>query len=308
MGLPGGGAQNRGDRPGQMGDALPALDFGPGRHAAQVALGGAVGCALLDDGTVSCWGKGAETPTPSPVSLVSSVNPTTAPVRSLSGSTSGVLVLFTDGSVTRLFEPSDGPFLAPDEHATIVHGGGLQGECALVNGGAVSCVISAGSTDSYMRSIDGADSFYYYSFIDGSISIGLNLGPGAFTGPVPLPSLIGFGMTGWGMCAIYPDSSVGCQKFFSDNDWPCRPDWCVPSTSPNDGTLFIQLGQKAVDLTSGGGQHICALLANGEVRCWSSYTSIYGLNDAIGSSFDLTQTNGMWTFGPFHSIDLGHHP
>jgi hypothetical protein len=308
LGLPGGGTQNRGDRPGQMGDALPALDFGPGRHATQLALGGSVACALLDNGSVSCWGKGAGTQTPSPVSLVSSLNPTTAPVRTLSGSTSGMLVLFTDGTVTRLFEPSSVPFLAPNEHATVVHGGGLQGECALVNGGVIGCRYNGFADDSFGLSIDGTDAFFSYVLqSDGAVEVGPNLGPDAFTGPVPLPSLSDFGITGFGMCAIYSDSRVGCQKFFTGKDWPCRPDWCVPSSSPKDGTLFIQLGQKAVGLTSGGGEHICALLANGEVRCWSEYMSIYGPSDAIGSSFDLTQTNGQWSFGPFHSIDLGHH-
>jgi hypothetical protein len=50
------------------------------------------------------------------------------------------------------------------------------------------------------------------------------------------------------------------------------------------------------------------LLANGEVRCWATYMSTGYPVDAIGSSFDLVETNGVWSFGPFHSIDLGHPP
>jgi hypothetical protein len=308
LGLPGAGTQNRGDEPGEMGDALPALDFGPGRHAVQVALGVTVACALLDDGSVSCWGKGAGTLTPSPVTLASSFNPTTAPVRALSGTSNGMLVLFTDGTVTRLFEPSTVPFLAPNVQATAVRGFGIEGECALVNGGVISCIISLGPPYPYAQSIDGADSFYSYVVgSDGSVEVGRNLGPNAYASPVPLPSLVSFGMVSLGMCAIYPDGSVGCQKFFESNSWPCTPDWCVPSTAPNDGTIFIQLGQKAVDLTSGGGWQICALLANGEVRCWASYMATDAPVDAIGSSFDLVETNGMWSYGPFHSIDLGTH-
>jgi hypothetical protein len=305
LGLPGDGTQNRGDQPGEMGDALPALALGQGRRAVQIAVGAAVACALLDDGSVSCWGKGAPSRTPSPVSA-SSFNPTSAPVRTLAGSGVGMLVLFTDGTVTRLFESSTVPFLAPPEHATVVHGLGLEGECALVNGGVVSCNNLVYPGDTYMQSIDGADSFYAYEVNGGSISWGRNLGPDAFTGPVPLPSLSDFGTSGIGMCAIYPDGGVGCQKFFTIYG-ACTPDWCVPSTAPNDGTIFMQLGQKAVGLTFGGGQHICALLANGEVRCWSGYMSTTNPIDAIGSSFDLVQTNGTWAYGPFHSIDLGHH-
>jgi alpha-tubulin suppressor-like RCC1 family protein len=47
----------RGDGPGEMGDALPAVDLGPGRTALQVSAGGFHTCALLDNLTVKCWGR-----------------------------------------------------------------------------------------------------------------------------------------------------------------------------------------------------------------------------------------------------------
>lgn len=51
---------NRGDMPGQMGDALPTLDFGAGRTVKQVALTVAGGCALLDNDTLKCWGANSK--------------------------------------------------------------------------------------------------------------------------------------------------------------------------------------------------------------------------------------------------------
>lgn len=48
--------RHRGDAPGEMGEALPAVDLGAGRAAIDVAAGAAHTCALLDDGTVKCWG------------------------------------------------------------------------------------------------------------------------------------------------------------------------------------------------------------------------------------------------------------
>ena len=59
----------RGDEPGEMGSELPAVDLGTGRTAVELALGEAHTCALLDDGSVRCWGdpyRGA-LGTPSPV-------------------------------------------------------------------------------------------------------------------------------------------------------------------------------------------------------------------------------------------------
>ncbi|HEY3487623.1 MAG TPA: hypothetical protein VGL10_06120 [Gammaproteobacteria bacterium] len=46
----------RGDGPGEMGNNLPAIDLGTGRTAAQIAAGHDHTCAILDNGTVKCWG------------------------------------------------------------------------------------------------------------------------------------------------------------------------------------------------------------------------------------------------------------
>ena len=47
---------DRGDAPGEMGDALPAVDLGTGRTAIAVASGWSQGCAILDNGSLKCWG------------------------------------------------------------------------------------------------------------------------------------------------------------------------------------------------------------------------------------------------------------
>ncbi len=50
--------QNRGDGPGEMGDNLPAIDLGVGRHAIKPVTGALYNCALLDNHKVKCWGTG----------------------------------------------------------------------------------------------------------------------------------------------------------------------------------------------------------------------------------------------------------
>ena len=55
-----GDKSDRGDAPGEMGDALPAIDFGPGRTVKSIAIDNSHACALLDNGSVKCWGQQAE--------------------------------------------------------------------------------------------------------------------------------------------------------------------------------------------------------------------------------------------------------
>lgn len=51
-----GDTTNRGDAAGQMGDNLPTVDLGTGRSATALAGGAYHTCAILDNGSVKCWG------------------------------------------------------------------------------------------------------------------------------------------------------------------------------------------------------------------------------------------------------------
>lgn len=55
-----GDANSRGDAPGEMGDSLPPVNLGTGRLAQSVTAGGHHTCAILDNGSVKCWGYNAE--------------------------------------------------------------------------------------------------------------------------------------------------------------------------------------------------------------------------------------------------------
>jgi alpha-tubulin suppressor-like RCC1 family protein len=51
-----GNTTSRGYSPNQMGDNLPTVALGTGRTATAISAGGNHTCALLDNGTVKCWG------------------------------------------------------------------------------------------------------------------------------------------------------------------------------------------------------------------------------------------------------------
>jgi alpha-tubulin suppressor-like RCC1 family protein len=51
-----GDTKRRDGRPSAMGDNLPKVDLGTGRNATVLAVGADHSCAILDDGTLKCWG------------------------------------------------------------------------------------------------------------------------------------------------------------------------------------------------------------------------------------------------------------
>jgi alpha-tubulin suppressor-like RCC1 family protein len=53
-----GDTNDRGDAPNEMGDNLPALNFGAGRSLVQMSGGELHFCAAFDNNTVKCWGDG----------------------------------------------------------------------------------------------------------------------------------------------------------------------------------------------------------------------------------------------------------
>ena len=52
-----GDTDDKGNNPGEMGDALPYTDLGTGAVVRSLSLGSNFSCALLDSGQVKCWGK-----------------------------------------------------------------------------------------------------------------------------------------------------------------------------------------------------------------------------------------------------------
>ncbi|MBN2361086.1 MAG: hypothetical protein JXR83_16645 [Deltaproteobacteria bacterium] len=55
-----GDLEDRGDGPDEMGHRLPAIDLGDGRRAVALAMGAFHTCAVVDDGTVRCWGANGQ--------------------------------------------------------------------------------------------------------------------------------------------------------------------------------------------------------------------------------------------------------
>jgi hypothetical protein len=96
--------------------------------------------------------------------------------------------------------------------------------------------------------------------------------------------------------------------------------WC-PAAIRADNSFAVGLGQKAVSVSSGGLGHVCALLADGGVKCWTNYDQCpNGAGGAtacavppkpsyvLGGSIDVTGSGASRKWGAWRAIDFGTYP
>lgn len=125
IGLP--GNNDRGDEPGEMGDALPTVDLGAGRKARRVTIGYSDVCVERDDGKVRCWGLGGP-----PVEL--SLD---GKLVSLTGVGGYVMAVFEDGGVATI--RPDAPTRLTLRRPTRSVSGVLSAWCAVHDDGSLEC-------------------------------------------------------------------------------------------------------------------------------------------------------------------------
>jgi len=230
-----GDGTSRGDDAGEMGDVLPAVALGTGKTAVSVGAGVHHTCALLNDGSVKCWGS-----------------------NSLGQLGSGVA-----GTV------GNGPWQMGDHLGAVSLGSGKTAValavgynhgCAVLSDGSVKCwgsnslgQLGIGSTQ---HRGDSAGEM-------GDSLPSVNLG----TGKTAVAITAGFGHS----CALLNDGSVKC---WGDNgygqlglgDTADRGD---QSNEMGNNLPAVSLGAgKTAVAISAGHDHTCALLNDSHVKCW----------------------------------------
>ncbi|MBI4669642.1 MAG: fibronectin type III domain-containing protein [Elusimicrobia bacterium] len=227
---------SRGDGPGEMGNNLPTVSLGTGRTAAAITAGEYFSCAVLDNGTVKCWGQNSE----------------------------GQLGL---GDIDHR---GDGPgemgdslpivSLGTGRTATAIASGLSPHACALLDNNTVKCwgKNSAGQLglgDTNSRG-DGpsemGDSLP-------TISLGTGRTATAITAGISHTcALLDNGMVKcWGLNSY---GGLGLEDTVSRGDGPSEMGDSLP-------TVSLGTGRTATAIAAGG-YHTCALLDNGMVKCW----------------------------------------
>jgi alpha-tubulin suppressor-like RCC1 family protein len=235
-----GSATPIGNMPGQMGDALPAIDLGTGRTATTISAGFRNTCALLDNGTVKCWGAGFG-------GVLGQGN--TNSVGAIPGQMGDALPAIDLGTGRTAVAVSTG-----DRHT-----------CAVLDDDTLKC---------------------WGDGMSGELALGfantLGDGPGEMGDVLPVVAL-GTGRTAIGVsagfshtCALLDDATVKCFGFGGNGrlgqgsladlgDGPGETGDSLPPVS-------LGAGRTALAVTTGN-NHSCVVLDNRTVKCWGSTDS-----------------------------------
>jgi alpha-tubulin suppressor-like RCC1 family protein len=239
---------NRGDGPNQMGDNLPTVNLGTSKTAVQIAANAQFTCAILNDGSVTCWGYNGY----------------------------GAL-----GLGNNTWSIGDEPNEMGDNLPTVDLGAaavqisaGNSHTCVILNGGITSGVKCWGSNASGQLGLGDSSGNLRYrgdqpNEMGGSLPE-VNVG----TGRTAIALRVGVGHT----CSILDNGSAKCWGYNSHGELG------LGDTQPRGdgfnemGHIFDDMGDNlpAIDLGANqtpvriglGDYHTCAILTDAGVKCW----------------------------------------
>ncbi len=249
-----GDTENRGDDPGEMGEALPTVDLGTDERAVAVSLGNSFSCALLESNAVKCWGFNED----------GELGQGDVEARGDELGEMGDALPAIDLGTTRRILELDVGF----EHA-----------CVLLEDGKVKCWGNS-STQTYTLGSSGASNIGDAPGQMGAALPEVNLGSDAFVET--------FSAGAYHTCVVLDDGHVKCWGQGSYTE-PCPPDTCTyprprynggrlgygdlehrgPDPSMGDALAFVDVGAGVrVIAIEAGALHTCALLDTGNLKCW----------------------------------------
>jgi len=235
-----GSTSDLGDGAGEMGDDLDPVDLGTGRTATAISAGDKHTCALLDNGNVKCWGEGSSG-------------------RLGQGSTSDL----GDGA-GEMGDNLDPVDLGTGRTATAISAGEKY-TCALLDNGNVKCW----GEGSFGRLGQGSVT----TLGDGAGEMGDDLDPVDLgTGRTATAISTGHKHT----CALLDNGNVKCWGLGSAGQLGQGNDTTLGKAAGEmgDNLLAIDLGTgRTATAISVGQNHTCALLDNGNVKCWGEGSS-----------------------------------
>jgi len=261
-----GNTNDLGDGANEMGDNLPSIDLGTGRTATATAAGGAHSCAILDNGSVKCWGKNAH----------------------------GQLGLdYTPDNLGHqpgeMGDNLSSINLGTGRTATAI-AAGIFHSCAILDNGSVKCW----GNNNYGQL--GIDNTTQMGDSSGEMTqlTGINLG----TGRTATAIAAGRSHT----CAILDNTSVKCWGRNNYGNLGIDNTTDMGKTSGSMAVLpSIDLGTgRTATAIAAGFYHSCAILDNASVKCWGKNG-----RGQLGIDSVHTKGNVSGDMAALSSINLG---
>ena len=282
------------------------VDLGPGRTAVSVSAGTNHTCAILDNGDLKCWGWDTTAPLIQPIegSFQNSgaYEPTLYPVSiSISGDQTCLLLNNGDLKCRPTFDYINNVPTLYLVGAPIDLGRGLTAvdvsvgdhhNCAILDNGLLKCW----GRDDYGQLGDGSSTYGRQG--DGDPLYGpslypIDLGPGRTAVAVSAGNLH--------TCAILDSGDVKCWGLgasgqLGGTDPTHGANGTDPhTTEPSSTPIDLGAGRTAVAI-SGSGNHTCAILDDGDIKCWgaNSHGQIGNEGDpSVDQSFPQTVSGGF---------------
>ena len=300
---------SRGDGPGEMGGDLPAVDLGANRTAVAVTAGRQHACALLDNGSVKCWGENGDGQlglgdtadrgdAPGEMgSNLPSVNlgPGRTAVAISAGHAHTCAVL--DDATLKCWGDNALGQLGQGDTADRGDGPGeMAGNLAAVSlGSARTAVAVVAGRDHTCVLMDNAKVKCWGGNAVGQLGLGDNVGrgdgPGEMGGTLAAVTL-GTGRTverlaagAQHTCAVLDDATVKCWGLNFNGQLGlgntlARGDG-ANEMGNNLAAVALGTGRTAVDVGLGD-IHTCAVLDDGSVKCWGGNSAgQLGLGDLV---------------------------
>jgi hypothetical protein len=320
-----GDTRTRGSSPSEMGDALPTVDLGSGRTAMAIAASRYTTCAILDDGSIKCWGwcglRGSATTMHSigaqPGEMGDhlpaldfggrrAVNLAMGEYDACASMDDDTIWCWGEGSGVCGVTPSRQSGLPAKRVSALGPGG--TGVVALYDDGTISPMLPGGTVPvlaSAHKAVAVAGGVFSGStgtcvLFDDATTTCVD-GQGGGGTPLNRPAnaiAIGVERIG-GLCSILSNGRIWCASLN-----------CIQPTyyqCSSDGS--IDLGAPGVAVTSNGTYFSCALMMDRNIKCWSGGKNATTTPAAyLGAAIDFTQTSNDITFGAWRTVDLGTHP
>ncbi len=280
--------------------SIPPVDLGPGRTAVAISTGWSHTCAILDNGTVKCWGNGESgklgTGNTNNVLSPSSIGPVDlGPGRTAIGiaASDRFTCALLDNGTERCWghnaygqlgygntetigddetPAAAGPIDLGTDRRAVAITIGKYFACAELDNGTVRC---------------WGESYYGQLGYGNQTRIGDNEAP-SLAGPVDLGTAHGVSQTVAGgnhSCALFDAGTVRCWGLNSSGQLGIGSTYNIgDDENPGVGGTVDLGGSNAVEIAAGDA-HTCALLDDGAVRCWGKGASGqlgYGNTENIG--------------------------